>query len=169
MYGGIMFPGVSMEKTPKNLLFKIRKTGRGKPEARDCGFESQPTSVRTNSTGSNSSTISSKFTVSESVQYKSTNWARNVTNYVLVCTDLSLSAVMWWCIINWNNYISGFTAFSETPSPTQSDDSDDSDDSGDDEKIHKNPINQAPTKSRPEFKKYLVRDFRFLKVLGKGR
>ena len=65
--------------------------------------------------------------------------------------------------------ISGFTAFSQTPSPAHTDDSDDSSDSGDEEKIKKNPLNQAPTKSRPEFKKYLVRDFRFLKVLGKGR
>ena len=67
MYGGIMFPGGLMEKTPKSLLFKIRKTGRGRPEVRDSGFDSQPTSARTNSTGSNSSTISSKLTVSESV------------------------------------------------------------------------------------------------------
>ena len=60
MYGGIMFPGSLMEKTPKNLLFKVRKGGRTESlesqNLRDSGFESQ----RTNSTGSNSSTISSK-------------------------------------------------------------------------------------------------------------
>ena len=62
MYGGVMFPGGFMEKTPKNLLFKVRKSARTESletqKLRDSGFESQ----RANSTGSNSSTISSKQT-----------------------------------------------------------------------------------------------------------
>ena len=65
MYGGVMFPGGLLEKTPKNLLFRIRKAcGRtesmDKQQQRDSGFESQLLSQRTNSTGSNSSTISSE-------------------------------------------------------------------------------------------------------------
>ena len=65
MYGGVMFPGGLLEKTPKNLLFRIRKAlGRtesmDKQQQRDSGFESQLMSQRTNSTGSNASTISSK-------------------------------------------------------------------------------------------------------------
>ena len=60
---------------------------------------------------------------------------------------------------------------SPTPSPAHSDDSDQYSDSDneDNQKVFKNPINQAPTKTRPDFKKYAVKDFRFLKVLGKGR
>ena len=65
----------------------------------------------------------------------------------------------------------GFAAFSESPSPSpsQSDEDDDASDADDNKKLLKNPTNQAPTKSRPEFKKYAVKDFRFLRVLGKGR
>ena len=65
MYGGIMFPGGPLEKTPKNLLFKIRKQicspdFKKQQPARDSGLESQQVSTRTNSTGSTSSTMSSE-------------------------------------------------------------------------------------------------------------
>ena len=72
-----------------------------------------------------------------------------------------------------SNCFLGFATFSESPSPSPANSDDDSDqysDSDDDKKkIFKNPTNQAPTKTRPEFKKYSVKDFRFLRVLGKGR
>ena len=35
--------------------------------------------------------------------------------------------------------------------------------------MFKNPRNEAPTKYRPSFKKYGAKDFKFLRVLGKGR
>merc|ERR1712001_593410 len=45
MYGGVMFPGGEVEKTPKSWLFKIRKALRGdsveKAKQRDSGIESQ--------------------------------------------------------------------------------------------------------------------------------
>ena len=62
MYGGVMFPGGHLEKTPKNLLFKVRKSVTESGE-RDSGFESQITSPRTNSASSNSSTMSSKTNI----------------------------------------------------------------------------------------------------------
>ena len=64
MYGGVMFPGGPIERTPKNLLFRIRKAlGRTESmdkQQRDSGFETGLMSQRTNSTSSNSSTISSE-------------------------------------------------------------------------------------------------------------
>ena len=64
MYGGIMFPGGPLERTPKNLLFRLRKalgrTDSVDKQKRDSGFESGLVSQRTNSTSSNSSTISSE-------------------------------------------------------------------------------------------------------------
>ena len=63
------------------------------------------------------------------------------------------------------NIFEGFTGFSSPD--VHSDEYSDSDD--DEDKLFKNPVNEAPTKSSPEFRKYGVRDFRFLKVLGKGR
>ena len=66
--------------------------------------------------------------------------------------------------------IAGFPDFSKSPSPLASSDSECYSDSDEEEdKLYKNPTNQAPTKSRPEFRKFGPRDFRFLKVLGKGR
>jgi len=123
MYGGVMFPGGKVEKTPKSWLFKIRKALRGdsieKQKQRDSGIESQLMSMRNSSTSSASSSISS------------------------------------------------FSGFSKSPSPeAHSDDYSDSDE--EERKIYKNPVNEAPTKTCPEFRKYGVRDFRFLKVLGKG-
>ena len=65
MYGGVMFPGGLLEKTPKNLLFRIRKAlGRTESmdkQQRDSGIESGLVSQRNNSTSSNSSTISSEY------------------------------------------------------------------------------------------------------------
>jgi len=120
MYGGVMFPGGPVEKTPKSWLFKIRKALRGssveKAKQRDSGIESQLVSLRNSSTSSASSSVSS------------------------------------------------FTGFSSPD--VHSDEYSDSDD--DEDKLFKNPVNEAPTKSSPEFRKYGVRDFRFLKVLGKG-
>merc|ERR1719184_758777 len=50
MYGGVMFPGGEVEKTPKSWLFKIRKALRGdsveKAKQRDSGIESQVMSLR---------------------------------------------------------------------------------------------------------------------------
>lgn len=69
--------------------------------------------------------------------------------------------------------VAGFATFSESPSPSPTHSDDDSDQYSDSDeenkRLLKNPTNQAPTKTRPEFKKYAVKDFRFLKVLGKGR
>ena len=69
--------------------------------------------------------------------------------------------------------VAGFATFSESPSPSPANSDDDSDQYSDSDeenkRLLKNPSNQAPTKTRPEFKKYAVKDFRFLKVLGKGR
>lgn len=123
MYGGVMFPGGPVEKTPKSWLFKIRKAIRAdsveKKKQRDSGIESQLVSLRNSSTSSASSSVSS------------------------------------------------FTGFSKSPSPDgNSDEYSDSDE--DDRKVYKNPVNEAPTKTCPEFRKYGVKDFRFLKVLGKG-
>lgn len=123
MYGGVMFPGGPVEKTPKSWLFKIRKAIRAdsieKKKQRDSGIESQLVSLRNSSTSSASSSVSS------------------------------------------------FTGFSKSPSPdVNSDEYSDSDE--DDRKVYKNPVNEAPTKTCPEFRKYGVKDFRFLKVLGKG-
>ena len=65
------------------------------------------------------------------------------------------------------DFTSGFTGFSKSPSPDgNSDEYSDSDE--DDRKVYKNPVNEAPTKTCPEFRKYGVKDFRFLKVRGKG-
>ena len=65
MYGGVMFPGGPLERTPKNLLFRLRKalglTESMDNQKRDSGIESGLVSQRTNSTSSNSSTISSEF------------------------------------------------------------------------------------------------------------
>ena len=70
-------------------------------------------------------------------------------------------------------FFAGFATFSESPSPSPAHSDDDSDQYSDSDeankRVFKNPTNQAPTKTRPEFKKYAVKDFRFLKVLGKGR
>jgi len=122
MYGGVMFPGGSVEKTPKSWLFRIRKALRGnsaeKKKQRDSGTEFE-ISCRPGSTSSNSSSISS------------------------------------------------FTGLSKSPSPDLNNGYSDSEDD-DKEEIFKNPKNEAPTKYRPAFKKYGVKDFRFLKVLGKG-
>lgn len=121
MYGGVMFPGGPVEKTPKSWLFKIRKALRGdsveKAKQRDSGIESQLMSLRNSSTSSASSSVSS------------------------------------------------FTGFSSPD--VHSDEYSDSDED-EDGKLFKNPVNEAPTKTCPEFRKYGVRDFRFLKVLGKG-
>ena len=69
--------------------------------------------------------------------------------------------------------VAGFATFSESPSPSPTHSDDDSEQYSDSDeenkRLLKNPTNQAPTKTRPEFKKYAVKDFRFLKVLGKGR
>ena len=73
----------------------------------------------------------------------------------------------------YNFVVAGFATFSESPSPSPANSDDDSDQYSDSDeenkRLLKNPRNQAPTKTRPEFKKYAVKDFRFLKVLGKGR
>merc|ERR1712106_130389 len=120
MYGGVMFPGGPVEKTPKSWLFKIRKAIRAdsieKKKQRDSGIESQLVSLRNSSTSSASSSVSS------------------------------------------------FTGFSSPD--VHSDEYSDSEE--DDSKLFKNPVNEAPTKTSPEFRKYGVKDFRFLKVLGKG-
>ena len=55
MYGGVMFPGGPIEKTPKNLLFKIRKALQGDRD--NNGFES---GLRASTGSSNSSSMSSK-------------------------------------------------------------------------------------------------------------
>lgn len=120
MYGGVMFPGGEVEKTPKSWLFKIRKALRGnsaeKKKQKDGGLEVPCRG------GSNSSTSSS---------------------------------------------LSSFTDYSKSPSPELRDSSSDSDEDEKDE-IFKNPRNEAPTKYRPSFKKYGPKDFKFLRVLGKG-
>ena len=64
--------------------------------------------------------------------------------------------------------LSGFNGFSKSPSPELRDDYSDSDDD-EKEEMFKNPRNEAPTKYRPSFKKYGAKDFKFLRVLGKGR
>ena len=59
MYGGVMFPGGEVEKTPKSWLFKIRKALRGgskeKKNQTEDGLE-----LRAGSTSSTSSSVSSK-------------------------------------------------------------------------------------------------------------
>jgi len=125
MYGGVMFPGGPVEKTPKSWLFKLRKAIRAdsieKKKQRDSGIESQLVSLRNSSSSASSS-------------------------------------------------VSSFTGFSKSPSPEGTDGNSDeySDSDEEDNKVYKNPVNQAPTKTRPDFRKYGVKDFRFLKVLGKG-
>jgi len=120
MYGGVMFPGGEVEKTPKSWLFKIRKALRGnsaeKKKQKEAGLEAPCRG------GSNSSTSSS---------------------------------------------LSSFTDYSKSPSPELRDSYSDSDEEEKDE-IFKNPRNEAPTKYRPSFKKYGPKDFKFLRVLGKG-
>ena len=68
----------------------------------------------------------------------------------------------------WQLFLSGFNGFSKSPSPELRDDYSDSDDD-EKEEMFKNPRNEAPTKYRPSFKKYGAKDFKFLRVLGKGR
>ena len=52
MYGGVMFPGGEVEKTPKSWLFKIRKALRGN--------SAEKRKVKEGSSSSNSSSVSSK-------------------------------------------------------------------------------------------------------------
>ena len=66
------------------------------------------------------------------------------------------------------HFLPGFTGYSKSPSPELRESGSDSDEDERDE-IFKNPKNEAPTKYRPSFKKYGVKDFKFLRVLGKGR
>jgi len=117
MYGGVMFPGGEVEKTPKSWLFKIRKALRGNSAEKRKTKEG--TDGRAGSSSSNSSSVSS------------------------------------------------FTSYSKSPSPELRDCYSDSDDD-EKEEIFKNPRNEAPTKYRPSFKKYGAKDFKFLRVLGKG-
>ena len=53
MYGGVMFPGGDVEKTPKSWLFKIRKALRGN--------SSEKRNTKEGSSGSNSSSVSSEL------------------------------------------------------------------------------------------------------------
>ena len=59
MYGGVMFPGGEVEKTPKSWLFKIRKAMRGNSAEKRKTEEG--TDGRAGSSSSNSSSVSSEW------------------------------------------------------------------------------------------------------------